>query len=100
MFSKIRDKFFNAIETILRGQSSKEIAEQTKSQTERIIIEAKLDAQKQWVKDTLSERQKDIDIQQESTKDIQKEKELFRMRMYQATSSLKKDSELSKHQTK
>ena len=87
----VRDSFFKKIEKVL-NITPKEIKEDTKNKANKIIHDAQIEKQKEWINRTLEARQEEIEKTQ-TPKDIQRERENFRLRMYQATMNKSKESE-------
>ena len=87
----VRDSFFKKIEKIL-NITPKEIKEDTKNKANKIIHDGQIERQKEWINAALKARQEEIEKVQ-TPKDIQRERENFRLRMYQATMNKSKESE-------
>lgn len=92
MFEKIRDKFFSTVQAVLKQKNHQEILETTKSKTNKIVIDAEIEAQSKWVKEALHKREQEFK-EQRPPKELTQEKEAFRLRMYQTTKQQKENPE-------
>lgn len=95
---ELREYIFKKIQKIL-NITIKEIENDTKTITKKILQEAELNTQKQMVNEVLK-RQKESLEKTKPSKDIQKEREEFRLQMYQATQSRAKQNQQGKDNTK
>lgn len=81
----MRDSIFRKIEKVLSIRP-KDIQEEVKVKTNKLIIDAEIEAQREWITKTLEERQLKID-KNKPTQEIINEKDEFRRQIYQATKS-------------
>lgn len=80
---RIKESFFRRVNRLIEF-TTKEQIEDVKEQTNKVLTDAELEIQSKWVKDTLLKREEKLQ-KQRPAKELSKEKEAFRLRMYQAT---------------
>jgi len=85
----VRNSFFKKVEKWLQ-YGPKDLTKDTKLKANKILSDAEIEKQKEWVNEALKKRELEIE-RTLSPKNIQNTKEEFRLKMYQVT--LKKNKE-------
>lgn len=95
MFENIRLKFFSRIFSLLNGKgATDDTIKESKSETNKLMSDDGLEAQKRWVNRVLLKREQEFE-KQRPAKEVSKEKLEFRLRIHQAVRKRKDNADMT-----